>query len=105
MTFARLLARRSIRDASLSHDQRVQSRVFVFSAHFISEFDRRAFQHGIQFHEFKFCRLVCGDGSHLLERCFGLFLISADDGYIRAELGEVDGDSNQRCLRIGKRTS
>jgi hypothetical protein len=92
MAFTRLLPRRAIRDGSLTHYQGIQSRVFVFGAHFIGEFNGRAFQHGIEFHKFKLGRLVCGDGSHLLERRFGLFLISAGDGYICAELGEVNGD-------------
>jgi len=92
MTFTRFLSRRSVCESPLTHNQSVQSRVFVLVGHSIGKRDSIAIQQSIELDKVKLGGLIGGDGSHLLEHQLGLFIVSAGYRHIGAELGEVDSN-------------
>lgn len=92
MTFTRFLSRRSVCESPLTHNQSVQSRVFVLVGHSIGKRDSIAIQQSIELDKVKLGGLIGGDGSHLVEHQLGLFIVSAGYRHIGAELGEVDSN-------------
>ena len=92
MTFTRFLSRRSVCESTLTHNQGIQSRVFVLVAHFIGKSDRIVIQQSIEFDKVKLGRFIRGDGPHLLKHQLGLFIVSARYRHIGAEFREVDGN-------------
>lgn len=77
----------------------------VLATHFVRKFDRVGLEHGIKLGKVKFGGFVGGDCAHLLERCFGLGLVSAGDGDVCAQLCKVDGDCPLASGWSGTRTA